>query len=95
MIRKYLPDLQKGLISYLENNEFVKTRVNQKKDYLKQTISKLEQEIKDLEILKSDVYSVNFFKKANGNAEFDPTTINSKIIELTKRKDNFINTIWN
>jgi len=81
-----LKDLQNGLISYLENNEFVKTRVNQKKDYLKQTISKLEEEIKDLEILKSDVYSGEFFKKINGNAEFDPTTINSKIIELTKEK---------
>ena len=46
----------------------------------------MEEEIKDLEILKSDVYSGEFFKKVNGNAEFDPTTINSKIIELTKEK---------
>jgi hypothetical protein len=84
--QEVLKDLQTGLVSYLENNEFVKTRVNQKKDYLKQTISKLEEEIKDLEILKSDVYSGEFFKKVNGNAEFDPTTINSKIIELTKEK---------
>lgn len=84
--QEVLKDLQNGLISYLENNEFVKTRINQKKEYLKQTISKLEEEIKDLEILKSDVYSGEFFKKVNGNAEFDPTTINSKIIELTKEK---------
>ena len=84
--QEVLSDLQNGLISYLENNEFVKTRVNQKKDYLKQTISKLEEEIKDLEILKSDVYSGEFFKKVNGNAEFDPTTINEMIIEFTKEK---------
>lgn len=86
--QEVLVELQKGLTNYLENNEFVKTRVNQKKDYFQQTIAKLEQEIKDLEILKADVYSGEFFKKVNGNAEFDPTTINSKIIELTKEKIN-------
>ncbi len=86
--QEVLVELEKGLTSYLENNEFVKARVNQKKDYLQQTITKLEQEIKDLEILKADVYSGEFFKKVNGNAEFDPTTINSKIIELTKEKIN-------
>jgi hypothetical protein len=86
--QEVLVELQKGLTNYLENNEFVKARVNQKKDYFQQTIAKLEQEIKDLEILKADVYSGEFFKKVNGNAEFDPTTINSKIIELTKEKIN-------
>ncbi len=74
------------MISLFENNEFVKKRIIQKKDFLTKTISKLEQEINDLEVLKADVYSGAFFKKANGNAEFDPTTINTVILELTKEK---------
>src|SRR5688500_3170731 len=47
-----LPDLQRGLIFYLENNEFAKVRVEQNKQYLKQMITKLDDEIKDLESLK-------------------------------------------
>jgi hypothetical protein len=83
-----LADLQNGIIRYFENNEFVKKRVSQRRDYLTKTIAKLDQEIKDLEVLKADVYTGDFFRKANGNAEFDPTTINSKILELTKEKIN-------
>lgn len=81
-----LPDLQQGLIYFLENNEFVKIRVEQKKHYLQQTISKIEQEIKDLEDFKIKIYKGDFFQNLDGNLMFDPTTVNSKILELTKEK---------
>lgn len=84
--QKILTELQNGLLSCIENNEFVKKRVIQKKDFLAKSISKLEQEINDLELFRSEVHNGNFFKKASGNVNFDPTTINSKIIELSKEK---------
>jgi hypothetical protein len=81
-----LPKLEQGIISYFENNDFVKVRVNQNKTYYKQVITKLEQEIKDLEELKSRIYNGEFFANVKGNVSFDPTTVNSKILELTKEK---------
>jgi len=81
-----LPDLQKGLVHYLENNEFVKIRVKQNERYLSETISKLEQEIKDIQELKLKISNGEFFEKAKGNVMFDPTIVNSKIVELTKEK---------
>lgn len=85
-----LPDLQKGLIFYLENNEFVKVRVDQNKQYLKQVISKLDEEIRDLETLKAKISNGDFFQ-GKGSVMFDPTTVNSKILELTKEKINLQN----
>ena len=38
--QEILPELQKGLIHYLENNEFVKIRVEQNRNYLKQMVVK-------------------------------------------------------
>ncbi|HZB13096.1 MAG TPA: hypothetical protein VE467_08715, partial [Chryseolinea sp.] len=64
----------------------VKIRVEQNKNYLKQMISKVQQEIKDLEELKKRIYNGDFFANTNGNVSFDPTTVNSKIIDLTKEK---------
>lgn len=88
-----LPDLQKGLIQYLEDNEFVKVRVEQNKRYFEQTISKLEQEIKDMEMLKQKISTGAFFQSNTGNIMFDPTTVNSKILELTKEKINLENNL--
>lgn len=88
-----LPDLQKGLIQYLEDNEFVKVRVEQNKRYFEQTISKLEEEIKDMEMLKQKISTGSFFQSNTGNIMFDPTTVNSKILELTKEKINLENNL--
>lgn len=88
-----LPELQQGLIYYIENNEFVKIRVEQNKSYLKQMISKLDQEIKDMEEFKLRIFKGNFFQRTDGNIMFDPTAVNSKIIELTKEKLNLQNSL--
>lgn len=83
--QEILPDLQKGLIQYLEDNDFVKIRVEQNKRLFEQTISKLTEEIKSIETLKLKISSGDFFR-GSGNIMFDPTTVNSKILELTKEK---------
>ena len=88
-----LPELQKGLIHYIENNEYVKIRVEQNRNYLKQTLAKIEQEIKDMEEFKQKIVSGAFFQVAKGNVMFDPTTVNSKILDLTKEKINLQNSL--
>lgn len=88
-----LPGLQKGLIHHLENNEYVKIRVKQSERYLQETISKTEQEIKDIEELKLRISNGDFFERARGNVMFDPTIVNSKILELNKEKINLQNSL--
>lgn len=91
--QEVLPELQKGLIHYIENNEFVKIRVEQNRNYIKQTLVKIEQEIKDMEEFKQKIVSGAFFQVAKGNVMFDPTSVNSKILDLTKEKINLQNSL--
>jgi len=86
-----LADLQNGLVYYFENNEFAKARERQNKEYLRQVISKFDQEIKDLEEFKVRLFKGDFIQSIKGNVMFDPTSVNSKILELTKEKLNFQN----
>ena len=88
-----LHDLQQGLIFYLENNEYVKVRVAQNKKYLQQMISKVDAELKDMEEFKEKLTSGTFFERARGNVMFDPTTVNSKILDLTKERINLQNSL--
>ncbi len=83
-----LPDLQRGLVFYLENNEYVRVRVDQNRKYLQQMVSKLDAEIKDMEEFKQKLTNGAFFETARGNVMFDPTTVNSKILDLTKERIN-------
>lgn len=83
-----LPDLQRGLVFYLENNEYVRVRVEQNRKYLQQMVSKLDAEIKDMEEFKQKLTNGVFFETARGNVMFDPTTVNSKILDLTKERIN-------
>jgi uncharacterized protein involved in exopolysaccharide biosynthesis len=79
-------EIQKGIKYFLENNAYVKIRVEQKKELFKQLGSKVEGEIKNLEELKIKVLNGEYFEKTKGDASFDPTIINSKILQLTKDK---------
>jgi hypothetical protein len=86
-----LPQLEQGLIYYLQNNEFAKVREEQTKNFLKQMIVSVDQEIKELEHLKMKISNGEFFQSAKGNVMFDPTTVNSKIVELTEKKIDYEN----
>ena len=81
-----VPDLQTGLVNYFENNEYVTIRVNQKREFYKTLITKIEQEIKDLEDLKVKIYKGDFFQNSKSSVMFDPTVVNTKIIGLTEQK---------
>ena len=56
-------------------------------------IAKVDEEIKDMEMLKGKIISGEFFQRTQGNVMFDPTTVNSKILELTKERINLQNNL--
>ncbi|MEQ9412554.1 MAG: Wzz/FepE/Etk N-terminal domain-containing protein [Cyclobacteriaceae bacterium] len=88
-----LPKLQTGLIQFLQQNDFVRVRVDQRKTYYNEIIKKTDAELKSLESFKSSIYDGKFFQSANGNVMFDPTTVNSKILELNKERINLQNAL--
>jgi len=88
------PSLQNGIIHYLQNNEFVKIRVDQRKRYFTEIIKKIDEELKDLQALKSLIASGELVKSGKENLVlFDPTSVNTKIIELNKEKFNLQNSL--
>jgi hypothetical protein len=84
--QEVLSKLENGIANYLENNEFVKVRIEQKKNFNRELIKKIEKEILTLENFKNKVYEGDFFENNKGNVMFDPTVVNVRIIELNKEK---------
>ncbi|MBL7877737.1 MAG: hypothetical protein JNL53_18880 [Cyclobacteriaceae bacterium] len=86
------PDLQAGIINYFENNPYVKIRVEQRKAYFTEIIQKIDKELIDLNELKSRITNGQPAKSGNENLVlFDPTTVNTKIIDLNKERLNYKN----
>jgi hypothetical protein len=88
-----LPDLQKSILYYLENNDFVKSHVEQNRKTARQMLAVATKEIADIEAFKVRIISGEFFQSAKGNVMFDPTTVNSKILELTEKKLGYENSL--
>lgn len=86
--------LQEGITTFIENNDFVKIRVTQRKKYFTTLISKIDHELTDLEIMKSKIMDGKLSSNSkDGMLLLDPTTINSKILELNKEKINYQNSL--
>lgn len=85
-----LPKLQNGLIQFLQQIDFVKVRVEQRKKYYSDLIKQIDTEIQSLEEFKRKIYNGNFFQNSKGNVMFDPTTVNSKIVDLSKERGGFV-----
>jgi hypothetical protein len=79
------PDLEKGIISYLENNAFSKTRIDQRRKALAEIIRNTNEEVQILEALRTDIAKGTFYERIKGNVSFDLTMVNSKILEMTER----------
>ena len=90
----FWPQLENGIVNYLQNNEFVKIRVEQRKRYINQVIEKINLELVDLEKLKTRIAEGSLTKSSKENLIlFDPTTVNSKILELNKEIINLQNSL--
>jgi len=91
--QEILPKLQKGIISFLENNPYVTTRVDIKRKTNLELIRKIDLEIQSLEAFRKEIYEGKFLEKSEGDLMFDPTQVNSKIILLTQEKLNYQNLV--
>jgi len=90
-----LKDLQFGLISFLENNEYVKKRVNLSKNRLEKLISKVGQEIKEIDSLKTQINQNLLSQKSGSNnlVILDPTTVYSEALTLYKDEIGYQNSL--
>lgn len=82
-----LPKLEKGLLQYFQQNDYVKLRVDAKRKMHKEVIAKIDEEIKSLESFKTEIGDGSFFSRTKGDVMFDPTTVNSKIVGLTQERE--------
>jgi Chain length determinant protein len=80
------PNLEKGILFFLDNNDFSKIKIAQRKRLYTEMIQKLNQEISDLEKLKIQLFTDKSLFNKSGTLLIDPTTINTKIIELNREK---------
>jgi len=86
------PKLQSGLINFFETNEYVRIRVDQKKKYNTLVIEKIDKELLDLNELKTRIANGQITQSSPDNLIFfDPTTVNTKILDLNKEKINLQN----
>jgi hypothetical protein len=76
-----LQKLQEGIIHYIEQNDFVKVRVDQKKKYYTELIKEISIEIENIEVLKGKIRE-GTFKSDGGTYMVDPTNPFSKSIEF-------------
>jgi phosphotransferase system IIB component len=89
-----LPKLQEGIMNYLQNNEFVKIRVNHRKTYLQTMIVKVGEEINSLDSLKRKLFlGQPIYSKSSEMMLIDPTNIYTMIIDLNKEQINLKNSL--
>lgn len=80
------PALEKALTSYLRDNEYIKKRVELKKEFLTQKKAKISKEIGDLDSLKKNIS--NIFTRKNQNIQItDPGTISKLYRESVKLRE--------
>jgi LPS O-antigen subunit length determinant protein (WzzB/FepE family) len=85
--KELFPRLEEGIVNYLRNNEYVKTRVSQRERTYQQMIETLDQEIQSLDSLKTRLFQGKpIYAKSSEMMLVDPTNIYSKIIELHKQR---------
>lgn len=83
-----LPKLQKGIIKYLEDNEYVKKRVELKKERYANLIKKTRLDIQEMDSLKENFLSGTVFNQKSGSnvVFFDPTEVYTKVMSLYKEE---------
>jgi capsular polysaccharide biosynthesis protein len=79
-----LDTIQKGIIFYIQNNDFVKKRVNLQRSFMQNMIAKMELEINEMGAMRDAIF------KGKGNGEritlMDPSSINNSIVNLYEKK---------
>jgi len=84
--RTALPDLQEGLVLFMRNNDFVKTRVRQREELGNALIARIDKELRSIDSMKSLLFQSQPFK--GEKIMFDPERLLTAGIELTELKWN-------
>lgn len=80
-----LPKLQQGLIGYLEQNDLVQVKVEQKKKYFSELINKINTELQKMELLK-DMIGKGTLKSDGGMYMIDTTNPFSASVDLFRAR---------
>lgn len=82
-----LPDLQMGILKYLEENPYVKKRVSIKVENFNAKISFLQNELDQIAKLKNDILEGQVFGDQPSNVMlFNPFTVYEELVELFDQK---------
>ena len=82
-----LDNLQAGIVSFLENNEFVKKRIDLKRKRLESLVNQVNKEIKEIDSLKRKVNEGVIYNARGGSLVLlDPSNIYSKALQLYKEE---------
>lgn len=86
-----LPELQQGLIEYLTNNDYVKRRVALDKEKLKVLIENVDNEIKEIELLKNRIESGSVLNSGSSNVVLmEPSNLYQQSMMMFEKKQAFI-----
>lgn len=86
--------LQDGIVSFLQNIDFVKIRVKQRQIYYSNLVAKIKEEINSLDSLKDKLFQGKpVYAKGAEIMVVDPSKIHTEIIDLTKQKLEYENSL--
>jgi len=88
--KEFLDTLQKGIVNYVDNNAFVKQRIESAKLQTKQNIIEIDKEITDLRALKTNLNKLVFTSGRGSNLFLsDLSVTSSKIVDLSEKRNMF------
>ena len=86
-----LPALQKGIIAYLQNNDFVKRRVAIKEESLKALIKQVDNELKEIELLKKRVEDGSVLTSGSSNVVLmEPSNLYQQSLMMAEKKQTYV-----
>jgi hypothetical protein len=91
-----IPDLQRGMIYFLEKNDFVQTRIRQREERYKILIAKIEKELKIMDSVKQRMVAPKSSSSKNQDVvliDAGTSTIFKETIELKARQLAFMNAL--
>src|SRR5690606_16689774 len=80
-----LPDLQAGIIQYISEKDFVKSRTEEKKRYYQELIASIGAEIEKLEVAKQRI-TTGDYGRAGGTVMMNPSDIYAQTVALIDNK---------
>lgn len=80
-----LPDLQEGIVQYMTEKDFVKTRTEEKRRFYQELIARVGQEIEKLEVVKQKITDGDY-RQVSGMVMVNPADVYAQTVELFKNK---------